>query len=117
MTKFANFRISVADRSTRDICSIYLVGGFDEDKNHYFGRPEFRGKEKQACMDICMRAERGQIRVQRLLKGNRFEKGDKEAWLDIQLLIVGMLKSGHANSEAWNIALKLTPSTPKPLIS
>lgn len=79
MTKFANFRISVADRSTRDICSIYLVGGFDEDKNHYFGRPEFRGKEKQACMDICVRAERGQIRVQRLLKGNRFEKGDKEA--------------------------------------
>lgn len=94
ITAFGNFKIAVVDGSTRDIYSIYLVAGFDEDKKHYVGRPGFRGRERQEYPDMCLRAERGQIRLQRLVKGNRFEKGDKGAWLNIQLLIVGMLKSG-----------------------
>ncbi|WP_312299116.1 hypothetical protein [Stutzerimonas nitrititolerans] len=34
--------VTVCDKSTLDICIIYLVGGFDEEKNFYPGRPEFR---------------------------------------------------------------------------
>lgn len=55
MMTFRNFKIAVADRSTRDICSIYLVGGFDEDKNHHSERQEFRGGGKKAYMDMRMR--------------------------------------------------------------
>ncbi|MCL8307645.1 hypothetical protein [Pseudomonas putida] len=115
MTALSSFRITVADRSTRDICSIYLVGGFDEDKNHYTGRQEFQGKEKQAYMDMCMRAERGHIRVQRLLKGNRFEKGDKQAWINLQLLIVGMLKIGACEFRGMEYSFAVDSIDPKTL--
>ena len=115
MTTFSNFKITVADRSTRGICSIYLVGGFDEDKNHYVGRQEFRGKEKQVYRDMCMRAERGHIRVQRLLKGNRFAKGDKEAWINLQLLIVGMLKNGMCRYRAFDYAFEVDSIDPESL--
>jgi hypothetical protein len=115
MTAFSNFKITVADRSTRDMCSIYLVGGFDEDKNHYIGRQEFRGTEKQACRDMCMRAERGRIRVERLLKGNRFAKGDKEAWLNIQLLIISMLKSGSCRFRGMKYQFEIDSLDPETL--
>ncbi|KJZ67259.1 hypothetical protein [Pseudomonas fluorescens] len=115
MTTFGNLKIAVADRSTRDICSIYLVGGFDEDKNHHTGRQEFRGNEKRACRDMCMRAERGHIRIQRLKKGNRYEKGDKEAWLNIQLLIVGMLKSGACKFRGMEYSFEVDSIDPKTL--
>lgn len=94
MKAFGSLKIAVADRSTCDICSIYLVGGFDEGKNHYIGRQEFRGKEKRAYRDMCMRAARGHIRVQRLLKGNRFEKGDKDIF-------------DRWNAEKWNEQIQM----------
>ncbi len=34
--------VARCDRSALDICIIYLVGRFDEEKNFYPGRPEFR---------------------------------------------------------------------------
>ncbi|WP_157384029.1 hypothetical protein [Pseudomonas asplenii] len=34
--------VTRCDQSTLDVCTIYLVGGFDEEKTFYPGRPEFR---------------------------------------------------------------------------
>ncbi len=94
MTVLPSFKITVADRSTRDICSLYLVGGFDEEKNHYAGCSEFRGSKRQQYRNICYRAERGYIQLQKLVDGNVYEKGDKEAWASLQLLVLNLLKDG-----------------------
>lgn len=94
MTDLPTLAITVADRSTRDICSIYLVGGFDEKKNHYKGRPEFRESQKQEYKDICHRAERGKILPQEGVKEERDERGDAAAWAQLQMAILGLLGKG-----------------------
>jgi len=95
MTALPILTIAVADRSTRDICSIYLVGGFDEEKNHYAGRPEFRGSQKHEYKDICHQAERGRILPQEgTPEEERDERGDAAAWAQLQMVIVGLLSEG-----------------------
>lgn len=94
MTALPTLTITVADRSTRDICSIYLVGGFDEEKNHYKGRPEFRGSQKQEYTDICHRAERGKVLQRECAMEEKDEKGDAAAWAQLQMAIVGLLSEG-----------------------
>ncbi|MGA4453451.1 hypothetical protein [Pseudomonas fortuita] len=115
MTAIPSFRISVADRSTRDICSIYLVGGFDEEKNHYIGRPEFRGSKKQQYRDICCRAERGYIRLQQLVDGDVYETGDREAWVSLQLLVVNMLTHGFCEFRGLRYRFQVNSIDPETL--
>lgn len=117
MTALPTLIITVADRSTRDICSIHLVGGFDEEKNHYKGRPEFRGSQKQEYTDICHRAERGHTRLQKLVDGNVYEKGDKEAWASLQLLVVNMLKGGFCEFRGLEYRFQIDSIDPATLIS
>lgn len=42
MTAAYTVPVTRCDQSTLDICTIYLVGGFDEEKIFYSGLPEFR---------------------------------------------------------------------------
>ncbi|ESW39224.1 hypothetical protein HND72_17075 [Pseudomonas putida] len=94
MTALPTLTITVANHSTRDICSIYLVGGFDEEKNHYKGRPEFRGSQKQEYKDICHRAERGKVLQREGAMEEKDEKGDAAALAQLQMAIVGLLSEG-----------------------
>ncbi|MDQ7965899.1 hypothetical protein RDI61_17885 [Pseudomonas plecoglossicida] len=94
MAAIPSFRITVADTGTRDICTLYLVGGFDEEKNYYAGHPEFRGSQKLEYRDICHQAERGKILPQEGAEEERDERGDAVAWAQLQMAIVGFLSEG-----------------------
>lgn len=94
MTALPTLTITVADRSTRDICSIYHVGGFDEEKNHYKDRPEFRGSLKLKYKDIRHRAERGMALPREGAVEEKDKKGDAAAWAQLQMAIVGLLSEG-----------------------
>lgn len=51
--------INELSMSTVDACSLLLVGGFDEERNHLPAMPIFRPGRKEALYDVCAGAEAG----------------------------------------------------------
>lgn len=116
MAAIPSFRITVADTGTRDICSLYLVGGFDEEKNYYAGRPEFRGSQKHEYRDICHQAERGRTLPQEGTPDEeRDEKGDAVAWAQLQIAILSMLGEGTFEFRGLQYEFKIRTIDPDTL--
>ncbi|ERT17026.1 hypothetical protein O162_20070 [Pseudomonas putida SJ3] len=68
MTAIHTIPVTTCSVATEDVCSIYLVGGFDEEKTHYPGCPEFRRDLKKPFERWAKKAEKGDRVCQEIIK-------------------------------------------------
>ncbi|MEQ6570976.1 hypothetical protein [Pseudomonas aeruginosa] len=103
--------VTRCDQSTMDVCTIYLVGGFDENRNFYPGHPDLRAPTAQTIAwgyladegDVnCLRYFAAAIKCM-LAKGSMNYRGrdyrfrvdvfEKEALVDLVYHVIAQVTS------------------------